>query len=62
VGSFEWRWLDQFFRIYLPKVVERGLLTRRELDAWLREWDERAAGGTSFVATPTVADVTLAKR
>lgn len=61
VGSFEWRWLDQFFRIYLPKVVERGLLAPRELTAWLDEWDERSAAGTSWVATPTVADVILRK-
>jgi SAM-dependent methyltransferase len=61
VGSLEWRWLDQFFRIYLPKVVERGLLAPAELDAWLAEWQERARGGTSFVATPTMADVILRK-
>ncbi len=62
VGSLEWRWLDQFFRLYLPKVVERGLLTSAELEAWQREWDARAAEGASFVATPTVADVILRKR
>ena len=32
LGSLEWRWLDEFFRSYLPKVVERGLLTPRELE------------------------------
>jgi SAM-dependent methyltransferase len=62
VGSLEWRWLDRFFRVYLPKVVERGLLAPHELEAWLREWDERAAGDASFVATPTMADVILRKR
>lgn len=61
VGSPEWRWLDQFFRLYLPKVVERGLLTAPEHAAWLREWDARAAEGASWVATPTVADVVLRK-
>lgn len=62
VGSLEWRWLDQFFRVYLPKVAERGLLAPPELEAWLREWDERTAGAASFVATPTMADVILRKR
>lgn len=61
VGSFEWRWLDQFFRLYGPKVVERGLLSERELAAWLGEWDARAAEGSSWVATPTVADAILRK-
>lgn len=59
VGSLEWGWIDQFFRIYLPKLVERGLLLQAEFEGWLREWDERAAAGTSFVATPTMADVIL---
>jgi SAM-dependent methyltransferase len=59
VGSFEWRWLEGFFRSYLPKVVERGLLAPRELDAWLAEWDERSSAGTSWIATPTMADVIL---
>lgn len=59
VGSPEWRWLDQFFHLYLPKVVERGLLAPRELEAWLAEWKARAAGGASFAVTPTMADVIL---
>lgn len=61
VGSLEWRWLDQFFRLYLPKVVERGLLTAREHAAFVAEWEARAAEGTSIVATPTMADVILRK-
>jgi len=62
VGALEWRWLDQFFRLYLPKVVERGLLSARELAAWTEEWERRAAEGSSFVATPTVADAILRRR
>jgi hypothetical protein len=62
VGSLEWRWIGEFFRVYLPKVVERGLLAQRELEAWRREWDERAAGDATYVAAPTMADVILRKR
>lgn len=61
VGSLEWRWLDQFFRVYLPKVVERGLLAPPELEAWLAEQDERTREGESHVSTPTMADVILRK-
>jgi SAM-dependent methyltransferase len=60
-GSLEWCWIEKFFRSYLPRVVERGLLTERELEAWRREWDERAAAGASWVMTPTMADVILRK-
>jgi len=60
-GSLEWRWLDEVFRTYLPKVVERGLLRPAELSAWTREWEERAAEDASFVATPTMAEVLLQK-
>ncbi|MSR62832.1 MAG: methyltransferase domain-containing protein [Planctomycetes bacterium] len=62
VGSLEWRWIDTFFRIYLPKVVERGLLTQQEFEAWLSEWEQRAAAGATWVQTPTVADVILRRR
>jgi SAM-dependent methyltransferase len=62
VGSLEWRWIETFFRSYLPRVVERGLLTAAELEAWRREWDERARGGASWVQTPTMADVILRRR
>jgi SAM-dependent methyltransferase len=62
VGSAEWRWLDQFFRLYGPKVAERGLLSPGELAAWLAEWEDRSTRGGSFVSTPTMADVILRKR
>jgi SAM-dependent methyltransferase len=60
-GSLEWRWIGEFFRVYLPKVAERGLLTEHEIEAWRREWDERTASGASWVMTPTMADVILRK-
>ncbi len=61
VGSLEWRWVGGFFGTYLPKLVERGLFTQSELEAWRRDWDERSAEGTSFCYTPTMADVVLRK-
>ena len=62
VGSLEWRWLGGFFRSYLPKVVERGLLTADELEAFQAEWDRRSEAGGSWVYTPTMVDVVLRKR
>ena len=62
VGSLEWCWIEKFFRSYLPRVVERGLLASHELEAWRREWDERASSRTSWIMTPTMADVILRRR
>ena len=61
VGSLEWRWLTEFYESYLPRLVERGLLTRDELEAWRAEWSAREAEGRSFVYTPTMADAILRK-
>jgi SAM-dependent methyltransferase len=61
VGSLEWRWLTQFFRGYLPKIVEQGLLTPEEFDAYLADWDQRAEEGKSYCYTPTMVDVILRK-
>ena len=60
-ASPEWRWLGQFFRSYLPKVVDRGLLGAEELDAWLRDWDRRTSEGAGYCLTPVMADVVLRK-
>ena len=62
VGSLEWCWIERFFRSYLPRVAERGLLAANEIEAWRREWDERASSDTSWIMTPTMADVILRKR
>jgi ubiquinone/menaquinone biosynthesis C-methylase UbiE len=61
VGSLEWRWLTEFYESYLPRLVERGLLQPRELEAWRRDWDARAAEGSSFCYTPTMVDAILRK-
>lgn len=58
VGSLEWRWMEEFFRTYLPKIVPE-LLTRAELDAALAVWDARDGGPQRFAYPPTMADVIL---
>lgn len=62
VGSLEWRWLEGFFEIWLPRLVERGLLAPATLEAHRREWARRAEEGRSHVIGPTVLDVILRKR
>lgn len=62
VGSLEWRWMDEFFTQYLPKLVEAGLMTPSELSAALAVWREPHAGPPRRCVTPTMADVVLRKR
>lgn len=61
-GSLEWRWLDGFYRSYLPRIVERGLLAARDLAEFQAEWRRRAEARDSFVYTPTMVDVILRRR
>lgn len=59
VGSMEWRWIGEFYRVYYPKIVERGLLSAEEYAAWKSDWARREREGTSWLATPTMADAVL---
>jgi ubiquinone/menaquinone biosynthesis C-methylase UbiE len=59
VGSMEWRWIGEFYRVYYPKIVERGLLSEQEYVAWKSDWARREKEGVSWLATPTMADAVL---
>jgi len=61
VGSLEWRWMEEFFLSYLPKLVAQGRFPAREFEAWRADWSARAAQGTSFALAPTMADLVLRK-
>ena len=61
VGSLEWRWLGEFLASYLPKLVERGTFTRAEFEAFQVTWAGLNEAGTSYIFTPTVADIILRK-
>jgi SAM-dependent methyltransferase len=61
VGSLEWRWIEEFFLAYLPKLVAQGRFPAAELEAWRAEWSSRAADGASCVLAPTMADLVLRK-
>jgi len=59
VGSPEWRWVGEFYRIYYPKLVERGLLSAAEFEAWRLDWERRERERASWILTPTMADAIL---
>lgn len=61
-GDLLWQWPGTFFGIFVPKLVEQGLLSKREREAFDQEWAERSADPDSFFCTPPVFDIVGVKR
>jgi ubiquinone/menaquinone biosynthesis C-methylase UbiE len=59
-GSPLWIWLDAATRNH-PNLVEAGLLSAPELEAFEKEWDERSKDPTAFFTAPPVL-ATIAQR
>jgi len=59
--QFTWHWPKSFFTIYLPKLIEVGYLTEKEVTDALQEFDvlETKSGATIF--TPTMREVIARK-
>ncbi|HKE01260.1 MAG TPA: methyltransferase domain-containing protein [Planctomycetota bacterium] len=60
-GDPLWAWPDAFYRNYVPKVVERGLLAAADERAFFAEWDRRSRDPRSCWLAPTVVDVIAVK-
>lgn len=52
-----WQWPTTFFANYVPRLVEQGLLTTAEQQAYEQEWAQRSADPDTFFCTPPVFDV-----
>lgn len=48
-----WEWYRQFSFSMLPRLLEAGLLSAAESDAYVRVWDERARTPGSFINVPS---------
>ena len=51
-GSPVWNWIGEFQALYLPVLVERGYLTRAQLDEYERWWADRERTREGFVFAP----------
>jgi ubiquinone/menaquinone biosynthesis C-methylase UbiE len=60
-GSLVWRWLETFYNVYLPRLVERGLLEASAAADFFADWERRSNDGTSRVVTPTMVDIVMRK-
>lgn len=53
-GSALWQWPRLFFKGYLPKLVELGLITREDAAEFERDFDARERDPHAFFLTPPV--------
>lgn len=60
-GSLVWNWLDEFYRGYMPRLVERNLVSESTLAAFLGAWQQAAGSPESIVVAPVMADIVLRK-
>jgi len=56
-GSPGWDWPIDFFRGFLPRVVEAGLMTAGEVDELWADWGARREDPAAFLALPPLVDV-----
>lgn len=56
-----WQWPFTFFRNFLPMLVEMGLLTQAEHDAFNADWKARESDPGGFFATPPMIDIVATK-
>lgn len=52
-----WQWPATFFRIYVPTLVQMGMLTADDQRAFETEWQARSNDPDSFLTTPPVLDI-----
>jgi len=60
-GSTLWHWPDTFYRNFVPKLVEDGLVSHAEAAAFFEEWRHAAKDPASFVLLPPVFDLVAVK-
>jgi SAM-dependent methyltransferase len=56
-GSPLWAWPETFFRGFLPRMVEAGLVDAATGEAFWRDWRIRAADPDAFLALPPQVEV-----
>lgn len=56
-----WKWPEGFFLNYVPVLVERGLLTVAEQEAFERDWAERSNDPRSLFYSPVLAELVARK-
>lgn len=61
-GSPLWQWPVTFFRNYLPVLVQLGLLSPEERQAFERDWQQWERNPSAYFCTPPMCDIIGVKR
>lgn len=56
-GQMVWQWPSSFLRIYSLKLIDMGLLTHTERDAFLKVWPEVETDPDSMLIAPLMMEV-----
>jgi len=60
-GSALWHWPTTFFENYLPKLVDMGMLSIEECEAFNSDWARASKDPNAFLCTPPVYDIIAVK-
>ena len=60
-GSKTWAWVSQFNRGYVPKLVEGGLMTDDEAEAFRTAWAQAEANPATFFYPPPMLGIVARK-
>lgn len=60
-GEPLWAWPGTFFQNYLPRLVERGLLSPAEQRAFEAMWEERSQDDVAFLWAPAMLEIIARK-
>jgi len=60
-GSLTWRWVSLFHDSYLPKLVEQGLMSSSEANAFRNEWSDLEQQPGAFFFSPPMLGIIARK-
>lgn len=56
-GKMVWQWPTTFLHIYSHKLIDLGLLTKQERDAFVKAWPEVEANAGALICTPLMMEL-----
>ncbi len=61
-GTALWKWPETFFISYMPTLIEMGLISKDQQEAFLVDWRDRSDNPEAFFTTPLNIEIIGIKR